>query len=170
MGRKKEKSNRKLKNIGKNIKTNIKYKIDTKVMSKIIKPKNKSVGHSGVINEMMKYSRGTTMENVIINLMQTIICTGKKPVRNYVGRVIPVIKNNQLSNEMLSKIRSITISETISNILENYLLERINIDIKGDKFQFAFTSKSSTQHALYTFKETVSYYLKQRERIYTLVL
>jgi hypothetical protein len=50
---------------------------------------------------------------------------------------------------MLRNIRPITISDTILNIREKYLLERINMDLKDDKFQFGFDSKSSTQHALY---------------------
>ena len=111
------------------------YKIDKKIMTKILKqlPNNISMGHSGVINEMVKYSRGNKMENIITDLIQTIICTGINPNRMNIGRVIPIIKNNQLSNEMLSNIRPITISDTMSNILEKYLLEKINIDSKDNK-------------------------------------
>jgi ADP-dependent phosphofructokinase/glucokinase len=116
-------------------------------MTKILKQlqNNKSMGHMGVINEMVKYSRGTKMENIITDLIQTIICTGINPNRMNIGRVIPIIKNNQLSNEMLSNIRPITISDTMSNILEKYLLEKINVDSKYNKFQFGFTSKSSSE-------------------------
>ena len=42
----------------------------------------------------------------------------------------------------------------------------INKTAKDNKFQFGFTNKSSTQHALITLKETVQHYLKRKGRIY----
>jgi hypothetical protein len=81
------------------------------------------MGNSGVINEMIKYSKGTKMENIIRNLTEVIIGTGITSDRINLGRVIPIIKINQLSNDNLNNIRPITISDSISNILEKYLFK-----------------------------------------------
>ena len=53
-------------------------------------------------------------------------------------------------------IRPITVSDTISNIFEKYLLIELNLKIKDEKQQLGFTKNSSTQHALFIMRETIN--------------
>ena len=74
-----------------------------------------------------------------------------------VGQLIPITRNNQQSNDSMkkTKVRPITISDSLLNIFEKYTLEMINKTVRDNKFQFGFTNKSFTQHAMFTLKETV---------------
>ena len=144
------------------------FRINQSSLTNIIKklPNNKSVGEAGISNEMIKYANSTSLNSSIRELFESIFSTGVVPKRINIGKLTPIIKNNSQPSNCLKNIRPITISDTISNIFERYILIGMNEQIKDNKSQFGFTNNSSTQHALFTLRETTNYYIMNKSRIY----
>jgi hypothetical protein len=59
------------------------------------------------------------------------------------------------SNSDSNNIRPITISDSLGNVFEQFLLLRIQEKIVDPEQQFGFKSNSSTNHAIYVLDETV---------------
>ena len=146
----------------------INYTIEASEISSIIKnlPNNKSKGPSGISNEMIKYSGSSYFIEILANLFETCFKTGILPSQFNVGKIIPVIKNPRGPTDQLQNLRPITISDTMSIIFEKFLLKKINAQIIDHKSQFGFVANSSTQHAIFVFKEAANYYLQNNSRVY----
>ena len=119
----------------------------------ILKIKNgKSVGLSGVSNEMIKYSSSKKATESITKIINDIFTTGRIPGAMNVGRLIPIVKDDKIE-PTIDNTRPITISDTITNIFEKVLLNRILRTHQVHDLQFGFKKNSSCNHAVYTLSE-----------------
>ena len=75
------------------------------------------------------------------------------------GKIYPIVKDNKQSLKDVINLRPITVSDTLSNIFEKYLLLIINKKITDKKEQLGFTKNSSTQH--FCSKREYQYQTKQ---------
>ena len=70
-----------------------------------------------------------------------------------VGLLMPIIKDRQKRNNDITNISPITISDTISNLFESFVLFHINKETKDHSHQFGFKRNASCQHAIFALKE-----------------
>ena len=58
-----------------------------------------------------------------------------------VGKIVPILKLNTGPTDSINNIRPITISDSLSNIFEKYILQSMNDQIKLKENQFGFTKR-----------------------------
>ena len=126
---------------------------------------NKSPGDGGISNEMVKYG-GAALTIVICLLITYMINYQTVPAPINVGIIFPIIKDNKRSNKDLENTRPITISTTIAIIFEKYMLHKLEENFIDNKVQFGFKSSSSTNHAIFTLKETILHYKTKNKALY----
>jgi hypothetical protein len=149
-----------------------KFRVDEKVIYEILHnlKNNKASGLNGIKNEMFKYGRDTTLTTIITRLFQNIIRGGFFPRNLNIGLICTIIKDATGSNQSLDNIRPITLSETLSIILENFILGHL---LKGDTLhrqQFGFRKNSSCMHAVFTIKEIMADVKKRGDNAYAVYL
>ena len=100
-------------------------------------------------------------------IYETIINYNIIPKSFNIGLVKLLIKNPKKSNSDMNNMRPLTISDCSAIILEKYLLDEINKNLKNTKSnQFGFKAKSSCGHAVFTLKESVLYNRRKKKRTY----
>ncbi|CAF1137773.1 unnamed protein product [Brachionus calyciflorus] len=151
---------------------NEQYQVNEDIIDEIIKnlPNNKQCGKSGVKNEMLKYGRSPLLTKLVAIFISKIINQKTVPSNLSIGKITPILKNSTESNKSTSNIRPITISDTLSNIFEKYILYEINKTYKNDELQFGFKSKSSCNHAVITLKEALLWYKKKKKAVFSLAI
>jgi hypothetical protein len=85
---------------------------------------NKAIGQAQVSNEMLKISS----RNVIITISEILnrmINENATPKTMNIGKLIPIIKNTKKSNDDITNIRPLTISDSMATIYEQYILKEI---------------------------------------------
>ena len=82
------------------------------------------------------------------------------------GSMIPIVKDSQGNHGDVSNYRGITISPIISKGFEHVLKMLFAENIATSPSQFGFKKNSSTVHALYCLKETVSYFIENKSRVF----
>jgi hypothetical protein len=144
---------------------------DPQIITTIIEKmnNNKQEGPTGLANETFKYAPKIItlyIAYIIFQLMNTIAFN----IPFNMGRIIPIIKDPKVSNKSCDNIRPLTISDSMATILEMYLLHFINKQIKDHRLQFGFREGYSCMHAIYTVKETISYYISKGKPVYAVAL
>ena len=82
------------------------------------------------------------------------------------GFMIPIVKDTQGNVSDASNYRGITISPIISKIFEHVLKNKFSDYLHTSALQFGFKKRSSTVHALYCLKQTVSYFINNNSKVY----
>ena len=128
-------------------------KLSRSTIKRIIKSLSniKSPGISGTTNEMIKYG-GAELTNIITDALELMINYRYIPKELTVGLIFPIVKDPKKDVTDINNTRPITVSETITAILEKYLLEVINAEINEDLAQFGFKANCSTNHAIFVLK------------------
>jgi hypothetical protein len=142
--------------------------VDKNVIIKILEklPNGKSMGFAEISNEMIKYGDRENMSMIISALFEKMIQTGQLPYLFNVGKINPLIKNEKERTNDLNKIRPITVSDSIANIFEKYIMIKLEEKYRDPDQQFGFKANNSTNHAIYVMEETVKHYKKKRKPIY----
>jgi hypothetical protein len=135
--------------------SSVKYCVHESVIESILKDlkNNKKPGKNGVSNEMLKYSRNTPVTSIIANLLESMINGGYCPDNINIGYITTIIKDASGCHRDFNNTRPITISETISMILEELIMRDILNKAELNKHQFGFTKFSSCAHAVFSMKE-----------------
>ena len=82
------------------------------------------------------------------------------------GTITPIIKDRHGNTSDVSNYRGITISAMPSKIFEHVLKVKFSHYLSTSSFQYGFKNKSSTSHALFCLKQTISYYIDHGSRTY----
>ena len=123
----------------------------------IKKLKNKKApGLSGINNEMIKYG-GARLAILITHIINGCLKMRTIPPHINIGVMLPILKDEKKSNKDLDNTRPLTLSESITSIIENFLLLKLENAFTEEPSQFGFRRNSSTSHAVFTLKETLLY-------------
>jgi hypothetical protein len=130
------------------LKTN--YNIDKRIIEEILKnlKNGKKVGKNRISNEMLKYSRHTQISSIVASMFSSMLNQGYCPRNINVGAITTIIKDAKGDNTAFDNSRPITVSETMSMILEMFIMIDINKHIKLNKHQYGFRANSSCAHAV----------------------
>jgi hypothetical protein len=131
------------------------YKVDRNTIISIIKKlKNgKKPGKNKISNEMFKYSTMTLVPDIIASVFTSMLnnCYCVKNIN--VGAITTIIKDSKGETTSFDNSRPITISESISMILEIFMMIDIDRKLKLNRNQYGFRANSSCAHAVFTIKE-----------------
>jgi hypothetical protein len=141
------------------------------IINIIDKLKNgKSVGNGGISNEAIKLANNNIMIYAIQKLIEKMINWQYVPNNFNIGKIIPIIKDEKGSLNDINNIRPLTISDTISNIYEKYMLYQIMKTHVEPKQQYGFRENSSCNHAIFTMKETIAHYNKKNKPVFACLI
>ncbi|RMZ99708.1 RNA-directed DNA polymerase from mobile element jockey-like [Brachionus plicatilis] len=88
-------------------------------------PNGKSSVFGDTCNEMFKYGCIDELSIILAKIFETMIKYNQLPYLFNVGKILPILKNNNGPNNEINNTRPITISDTISNLFEKYILHRL---------------------------------------------
>lgn len=144
------------------------HKVEIRVIKDIIKnlSNGKSSGDSNVTNESLKYCEVERVLVTIQAILQRIVDFGYIPKKFNVGVITPIIKDEHGDLKSVNNIRPITVSDVLANIFEKYMLNHIEDAHNEPEQQFGFKARSSCQHALFAFRETIKHYRSRRKAVY----
>ena len=66
--------------------------------------------------------------------------------------------------------RGITLSSAVSKLLESYRVNIFGDSIQSSELQFGFKKNNSCCHAIFTFNESVRYFMKNGSRVHYVTL
>jgi hypothetical protein len=149
-----------------------KFIVSSKKIKNIIASlKNKKApGKNGITNELYKYGMETRLPKIVANLFESIIRGGYFPVNLNIGVICTIIKDSAQSNTTMDNTRPITLSEVLSNVLENYILEEMLKNDVLNRHQFGFRKNSSCMHAVFSIKEITEDVKREHGEAYALFL
>ena len=145
-----------------------KYKVGTlKVEDQMINlPNGKSVGISGVRNEMIKYCHSPLLPITINILFEKMINFSVIPTMFNVSIIKPIIKNVNKDTADITNLRPVAVSDTLTNLFEAIILEILNNQHKDDKKQFGFKKSSSCNHAVFVLYQAIKASKARGTRLY----
>lgn len=100
------------------------------------------------------------------NLFSGMLKHGFVPKQFRFGFMIPIIKDSQGNASDVSNYRGITISPIISKIFEHILKSTFCDHLSTSVHQYGFKKRSSTSHALFCLKETISYFINNGSKVH----
>ena len=102
----------------------------------------------------------------LTSLFNYMLGHGFVPSQFRLGTIIPIIKDRNGSSSDVNNYRGITISPLPSKVFEHVLKLKFSQHLETSHYQYGFKSKSSTSHALFCLKETITYYLDHGSRVF----
>ena len=117
----------------------------------------KAVGVDSVPNEMFKYADNLRLSCIIATIFNNVIKYGLTINNFNVSLITPIPKKNAMSTRP-EDYRPISVSNTISNIFEELLKNKISQNITTSEKQFGYKPKSSCKHASFLINKFINYY------------
>ena len=126
-------------------------------------------GADGVMTEHLKYATGTRMIHYLSLMFSLCFKYGVIPVTFLNGLIIPLLKKPTLDPAEPKNYRPITLSCTLSKILELYILDVSDQNIFND-LQFGFISGRGTTTAASLANDVICYCNKRGSPVFTCAL
>ena len=144
-----------------------KVEVDVEMIDNVINSlKNgKAAGVDSLTAEHLKFSHPIIVKiiSILFNLMFMFEYV---PEDFGVGILIPIPKSDSKSGlNKHSDYRGITISPVISKILEHCVLKNIANDIASSELQFGFKTGRGCNHAIYTVRSVVDYFVSNNSTV-----
>ena len=129
----------------------------------------KAVGLDNVPNEF--YRNCPVYVKVFLSLMlNSFLIHEFVPETITEAKIMPLLKDKLLDFSSSENYRPITISTSISKVFEIILFARMKDKLVCKDNQFGYKTRTSTDVCIFTFKETVRYYLLQNTPVFVCFL
>jgi hypothetical protein len=130
-------------------------KVDNNLLDKIFKElKNgKSVGWTGISNEMLKYTKCEALTSILAKVFEIILNTGVIPHLFNISILKPLVKDPNKPSDDKNNQRPLSISDVAPSILERIIDHYIKLQHVDHVKQFGFKAKSSCLHATFILNE-----------------
>ena len=99
-------------------------------------------------------------------LFNSLIQHGYVPSDFLRGVITPIIKDPEGDASSVDNYRGITLSHVFSYLFEHAVLLKISDCLFSDNLQFGYKKKHSTNHAIYTVKRCVDYFVNHGSHVY----
>jgi len=126
---------------------------------------NKSPGFDNVSTEHLLYGGDELCVHLCL-LFNTMLQHCYVPERFGYGLIVLLLKDKHGDQSRSDMYRGITLSPTIAKLFEYILMELYGDQLLSDTLQFGFKKHSGCCHALFTFKETTKYFIKNGSKVY----
>lgn len=125
----------------------------------------KSPGFDNITTEHIRYSH-PIIASLLAKLFNSMLASGYVPKDFGRGITIPIPKNEKIQGpQAIDTFRGITLSPIISKLFEHCLLMQFSIFFKTSYNQLGFKPKSGCQHAIYTVRKVVEYYINNNSTV-----
>ena len=130
---------------------------------------NKSPGYDGICCEHIKYGGVQLLVHLCL-LFNSMIAHSFVPTDFCFGMIVPLLKDKHGDSSRLDMYRGITLSCTVSKLFESVLVAMFGNSLQSSDLQFGFKKNSSCCHALFTFNESVKYFMNNGGRVHCVAL
>ena len=130
---------------------------------------NKAPGYDGICSEHVKYGGAQLLVHLCL-LFNAMIAHSFVPADFCFGMIVPLLKNKHGDASRLDMYRGITLSSAVSKLFESVLVAMFGESIRSSDLQFGFKRNSSCSHAIFTFNESVRYFMKNGSRVHCVSL
>ena len=128
------------------------------------------VGDDGLSSYMLLNINQAFLNSSILYLFQFIFKYGVIPKDFNNVHIIPIVKDRNKSNNDLSNLRPISISNTLAQIFERIIKNKIPQLSNTHQNQFGYKNKTSCTHALFAFKELAVKCMDKKQHLFALSL
>lgn len=117
----------------------------------------KAIGNDCIPGEVFKHASPRLL-TVMAIFLSACLLTKKLPARLMRVVVIPLLKCSSKDPSDLNNYRPIAIATSLSKVLEQVLLSRLNDYLRTADSQFGFKAQHGTEMAVFTLKQVVNHY------------
>ena len=119
----------------------------------------KSPGFDNITTEHVVHSHPVIF-TILAKLFNSMLCTGYVPQDFGRGITIPIPKNEKVQGpQLIDTFRGISLSPMLSKLFEHCLLKQFSKFFITSYNQLGFKPKSGCQHAIYTVRKVVEFYI-----------
>lgn len=129
----------------------------------------KSPGHDNLSIEHFK-NAGVYPKKLLSKLFNLILSHNFLPENMTKTIITPIPKSSQLDLTTSSNYRPISLSTIIARLLEKVILQKIQNNLITNDSQMGFKSELTTDYAIYTAKQTIQRYLRNKTTTYACFL
>ena len=135
------------------------FVVETDMVEKVIQSLrgNKAPGSDSICEKHLMYAPGCVIVH-ISTLLTCMLIHGYLPNSMTDGIIVPIVKDELASRSEMSNYRSVTLSSTISKILELELADMCKSNLQSSNLQFGFKQKHSTTMCSFLVRETIEYF------------
>jgi hypothetical protein len=127
-------------------------------------------GNDGLSSRMIKNCNNFIIATKLLFFFRFIFTHGVIPDDINITHIIPIKKDKNKSINDTNNLRPISISNTLAQIFERLLMTKINSINNTHTNQFGYKNKTSCSHGLFTFKETIIWFLENNKHCYAAFL
>ena len=126
---------------------------------------DKAIGNDGVPAEVFKYASPRLLTTLSIFLSA---CLSKAYLPGPLMDVLinPLLKSKSKDSSDKNNYRPIAIATAISKLVELILMEKLHEHLDTTDYQFGFKAQHGTELAIFTMKQTISYYNNRNSPVY----
>ena len=126
---------------------------------------NKAIGNDGIPGEVFKYASPRLLTIMCI-LLSSCLLMRKLPNELMKVVLIPLLKCRSKDPSDTNNYRPIAIATSMSKVLEQVLLVRLQDYLHTADSQFGFKAAHGTEMAIFALKQTVEYYKSKNSPVY----
>ena len=130
---------------------------------------NKTPGYDGICSEHIKYG-GTQLLVHLCLLFNAMIADSFVPADFCFGIIVPLSKDKHGDATKLDMYRGVTFSSSVSKLFESVLVNIFGDSIQSSELQFRVKKNNGCCHAIFTFNESVRYFMKNGSRAHCVAL
>ena len=130
---------------------------------------NKTPGYDGICSEHIKYGGAQLFVHLCL-LFNAMIAHSFVPADFCFGIIVPLLKDKHGDATKLDMYRGITLSSSVSKLFESVLVNIFGDSIQSSELQFGFKKNNSCSHAIFTFNESVRFFMKNGSRVHCVAL
>ena len=127
--------------------------------------RNKAAGDDGITNEHIIFGTSDLYVHLCL-LFNSLLRHCFVPAEFCFGIIIPLLKNKHGDVTSTDMYRGITLSSTVSKLFERVLLDVFGEYLQSDTLQYGFKKDVGCVDALFTFSESVRYFLSRGSRVF----
>ena len=102
----------------------------------------------------------------LTSLFNSLMAHSYVPTQFRFGTIVPIVKDRNGNASDVNNYRGITISAMPSKVFEHMLKIKFSQHLKTSSYQFGFKKNSSTSLALFSLRETISYFIDHGSRVF----
>jgi hypothetical protein len=131
---------------------------------------SKVCGNDLISSHMLLNCNEDFLKSKVLFFYKYIFHHGVIPSELNITHIIPIIKDKKKPNNSLNNLRPISISNTLAQIFERILINKMPQLNQTHQNQFGYKKKISCTHALFAFKETIIKYIEEKKHIFAVSL
>ena len=119
-------------------------------------------GHDSISYSLLKNITSIKFKLLLLDFFNQFLITGTIPSKLNYSLIKPILKDQNKSTDDKNNIRPLSISNSLAQIFERLILINSPLLNKSHKNQFGFKIITSCNHAIFTLKETIIHYTKNK--------